>query len=128
MSALESVHEYHLSGDAMNVDILMKDDNEIELAYKDQQGDEQRFSGRAVYREKTQLGLLLSVLLEAVPDLKVVSFSVVVPAANRPENMRSVPISTFAVRTVGRTSIGGPNLVQGQLEEYTTIPLTGNAW
>ena len=124
---LVSVKNYHLAGDGVKIVFSMEDPDELELVYEDKQG-ERRFSGRAIYREKTVLGLLVSVVLENVPDLHRIMLSLAVPSANKPDNMRSIPVKTFAVRTTNRTSISGEGGVEGQIQTYETIALDGNAW
>lgn len=84
------------------------------------------YRGGDLHLEETALGLVVSVVLETIPDLHTISLSVTVPAANRPPDASSVPICTFAVYTTVRTSIGGPGLVSGQLQEYKLISLSGN--
>ena len=124
---LVSVKNYHLAGDGVKIVFSMEDPDELELVYEDKQG-ERRFSGRAIYREKTVLGLLVSVVLENVPDLHRIMLSLAVPSANKPDNMRSIPVKTFAVRTTDRTSISGEGGVEGQIQTYETTVLDGNAW
>lgn len=124
---LVSVKSYHLAGDGIKIRFSMEDPDELELVYEDKQG-ERTFSGRAIYRDETQLGFMPSVILEQDPDLHIVTLSLAVPSANRPDNMKSIPVKTFAVRTTTRTSIGGPELVEGQIEVYEMYNLEGNAW
>lgn len=121
---LHEVTEYHLQGDDMQIVFHRGDDDTTKLVYN---GTE--FTGRAVQRQPTQLGTIVSVLLEAAPDRDTTWLSVMIPAANCPSNARSIAVSSFAVKTTKRTSIGGPALVSGQLDVYkVTSPLDGNAW
>ncbi len=124
---LVSVKNYHLAGDGVKIVFSMENPNELELVYEDKQG-ERRFSGRAIYREKTMLGFLVSVVLEDIPDLHRIMLSLAVPSANRLDNMKSIPVKTFAVRTTSRTSISGQGGVEGQIQTYETMVLDGNAW
>jgi len=125
---LEKVSVYHLSGDKIKIMFSRENADELELVYGDEQGTSRHFTGRAIHREKTPLGFLATVVLEEVPDLHVITLSLVVPDANRPENARSIPVNTFAVRTTARTSIAGPQLVEGQIQMYEVFNLEGNAW
>lgn len=124
---LVSVKNYHLAGDGVKIVFSMENPNELELVYEDKQG-ERRFPGRAIYREKTMLGFLVSVVLEDIPDLHRIMLSLAVPSANRLDNMKSIPVKTFAVRTTSRTSISGQGGVEGQIQTYETMVLDGNAW
>lgn len=124
---LVSVKNYHLAGDDVKIVFSMENPNELELVYEDKQG-ESRFSGRAIYREKTVLGFLVSVVLEDIPDLHRIMLSLAVPSANRLDNVKSIPVKTFAVRTTSRTSISGQGGVEGQIQTYETMVLNGNAW
>lgn len=117
------VTQYHLSGDGMQITYHVGLPDEVRLQYNGT-----TYQGRALYQEDIMSGHVVSVILESVPDLHTVSLSVTVPRANCPSNMRSIPIQTFAVITTGRTSIGGPALVSGQIQSYKLVPLTGNAW
>jgi hypothetical protein len=124
---LVSVKTYHLSGDGLKIVFSMENPNELELVYEDKQG-ERKFTGREIYSEKIQLGLMPSVVLEEAPDSHRTTFSLAIPSANRPDNARSVPVKTFAVRTTARTSIIGPEAVEGQIQTHEVFALKGNAW
>jgi len=124
MAGLREVTEYHLQGDGMTLVFHRGDDEEMRLEYNDKV-----FSGRALYRETTVLGLVVSAIVETIPDLHTVFLTVIIPEAHCPPDARSVPVSTFAVFTTKRTSIAGPDLVSGQIDVYKLVsPLTGNAW
>jgi hypothetical protein len=84
------------------------------------------YRGGDLHLEETALGLVATVVLETIPDLHTITFSVTVPAANRPQGGRAVPICTFAVHTTARTSIAGPGLVFGQIQEYKLVALSGD--
>jgi len=95
--------------------------------YEDEQG-ERKYSGRQINQEHIQLGLVVSVELEIVPDSHTTTLSVAIPSGNRSDGVKSIRIKTFAVRTTSRTSIGGSEIVEGQIENYATYVLEGNAW
>ena len=98
-----------------------------EFIYEGEKG-EQKFSGRAIFREHIQSGFMPSVVLEQAPDLHTITLTLAIPAANIPDNMKSIPVKTFAVRTTNKTSIAGPELVEGQIQSYEVLALEGNAW
>ncbi|MBK8256464.1 MAG: hypothetical protein IPK82_27825 [Polyangiaceae bacterium] len=122
------VTQYHLhgtdpSGQEVKIVFHAGDDNAMKLEYQDKE-----YQGRVLYRERSILGTIASIELEALPDLHTVFLSVVIPEANCPANMKSTAVHTFAVRTTTKTSIGGPSLVSGQIQTYEHIQLNGNAW
>ena len=123
---LVSVKTYHLAGD--DVKIAFSTENpELELIYEDKQG-KHKFTGRAIYREKIQLGFMPSVVLDEAPDKYRIILSLAVPSANRSENIKSIPIKTFAVRTKILTSIIGTEAIEGQIQTHDVLLLNGNAW
>lgn len=123
-AASHEVTEYHLHGDDMEIVFHRGSDEEMKLQYNGRV-----FSGRALYRETTVLGLVASAVLETVPDLHTVWLTVVVPDARCPANAKSIPVTSFAVITTKRTSFAGPAGVSGQVDTYKVVsPLQGNAW
>jgi hypothetical protein len=124
---LVSVKTYDLTGDAVRIVFSMKDPDELELLFEDEQG-ERKFSGREISEKETELGSMRSVLLEAAPDWRTITLSLAVPSANRPDNVKSIPVKTFAVITTRLTSPQGPQLVEGQIEAYEIHVLEGNTW
>src|SRR5512144_2185253 len=85
----------------------------------DRRGDEIR-------TEQTNIGQLVTIVLEQVPDLQTDTFTVVLPSINLPER-RPASLSTIGVLTRDLTTIGGPGLVVGQVQTYDAIELNGTA-
>jgi hypothetical protein len=85
------------------------------------------FSGAEIRVEGTEIGDLVTVTIEVVPDLRTVTVSLLVPGFNLPQDTRESPFETEAILTTHHTTIGGPGLVQGQLKSYKTLKLTGTA-
>jgi hypothetical protein len=83
------------------------------------------YRGDEIATLDSPIGRLVTVTLTVVPDLESVTLTLVVPAMNLDGNDGA--ISTFAVITTHRTSIGGPALVKGQIQTYRRIALTGTA-
>jgi hypothetical protein len=124
MATAHEVTEYALHAEGMEIAFHRGSDEDMKLKYNDKV-----FHGRPLYRENTVLGLVVSAVLETVPDLHTVWLTVVIPDARCPANAKSIPVSTLAVVTTKRTSIGGPGLVSGQIDTYkVVVPLQGNAW
>jgi hypothetical protein len=86
------------------------------------------FAGQDIRTEQTEIGTLVTVTLEQVPDLRSVTLTFVLPAING-EGSAAAAISfkTNALLTTHRTSIGGPALVKGPLQTYQAVPLDGKA-
>lgn len=124
---LANVKTYHLSGGGISIDFSQKGANQYELAYSDVNG-EIKFSGGMIDVKKTGMGTLVTVMLEQVPDLYTLILTLVIPDANIDQNSKSIPVKTFAVKTKTKSSIIGPQLINGQIQEYQIQNLKGNAW
>ncbi len=98
-------------------------DGRPRLHYRDRKLDKS-FSGDEIRIEETALGRVVSVILQAVPDLHVVTFGFFLPTLNVEHETHVV---TEAIYSTQRTSIGGPSLVKGQLESWRSITLAGIA-
>lgn len=85
----------------------------------DRRGDEIR-------TEYTGIGQLVTIVVEQVPDLETVTFTVVLPAVNLQER-RPASLSTLGVVTRDMTTIGGPGLIVGQVQTYDAVELKGTA-
>jgi hypothetical protein len=85
----------------------------------DRRGDEIR-------TDDTSIGQLVTVVVEQVPDLETVTFSVVLPAVNLQERTPA-SLSTLGVVTRDMTTIGGPGLIVGQVQTYDAVELKGTA-
>jgi hypothetical protein len=98
-------------------------DGKPHLRYADA-GSEKSFTGEQIQTEELSLGHLVSVVIETVPDLRVVTFSFFVPKLNVTGEAQ---VTSVGIYTTARTSIGGPALVKGQLATWRTISLSGTA-
>jgi hypothetical protein len=93
--------------------------------YQDQQRNVN--AGREDVRSQdTEIGAQVSVTLEVIPDLHTLTVTLLVPRINLGGGTES-PLSTLAIFTTHRTSIGGPDLVEGQLKTYEAVTLEGKA-
>ena len=91
-----------------------------------QGGKTQNFRGDQIRTQETELGFLVTVTIAATPDLSTTTFTLVVPRVNLPQG-QPVRIRTQGITTVSKTSIGGPDLVSGQVQTYQVTPLVGTA-
>jgi hypothetical protein len=85
------------------------------------------FAGSEIRQLKTEIGALQTVTLESVPDLQTKTFTLVIPAVNIPDGKQQQAMATIAVITTTKTSIAGPQGVQGVIQTYRTVALRGNA-
>ncbi|MEZ4452887.1 MAG: hypothetical protein R3B09_25740 [Nannocystaceae bacterium] len=88
-------------------------------------GETFSFSGQDIRRETTEIGALVTVTLESVPDLHVITLSLVVPAINLHQD--EAHFATKLIITTHKTSIGGPALVKGALQTYESRTVHGVA-
>jgi hypothetical protein len=94
--------------------------------YQDQQRDVNVTGDEISSQETDAIGTLVTVTVEEIPDLHTLTVSLLVPQINLNEGNES-PLSTPAILTTHRTSIGGPGLVEGQLQTYEVMALEGTA-
>lgn len=84
------------------------------------------FRGDEIRINETEIGVLVTVTMSAIPDLETVMMTVILPVVN--VSPRGVsPVETHVLFTTERTSIGGPGLVEGQIQGYEIERLSGRA-
>ena len=99
-------------------------DGRPHLTYDD--GSESRsFSGDEIRSSPSELGTILTLTLEAVPDDYTHTLTVIIPDANLVEE--GAECTAVAIDTTIRTSIGGPGLVEGAVQSYLARTLRGVA-
>jgi hypothetical protein len=94
-----------------------------QLSYRDR-NMARLFQGEEIQFEETALGTLVTVVLEAIPDFRTITFTLVIP------EVRVIPGMTARVRLPGiqatrEETLLGPGL--GQQKVYRTSDLTGTA-
>lgn len=97
-----------------------------QFSYRDATREVSR-SGDAILREVTEIGTLVTIEVENIPDLARVTFTLVLPAINLGPDSQPVVLHTLGVRTTNHTTIGGPDLIIGPLQTYETVALCGTA-
>ncbi len=78
----------------------------------------------------TPIGRLVTAVLRGDPDGDTSTVTVLLPRVNLPAGEGSAaeaPVETVAVFTTSRSSIGGLDLVEGQVQLYATASLAGTA-
>ena len=79
--------------------------------YKDSKGTH-GFKGDEIRTQKTEMGTMVTVTLESIPDFRVTTLTLLLPAINLDGSARE--FKTIAIRTTSKTTIGGPRLVKEQ--------------
>ena len=122
--AAATVLELH--GDDAQLTLRMTDDpDERELSFRYGEND-RRFEGSEIRLEPSELGELLHVGLQDAPDDILVKLTLLLPPLNLPET-REVDVETVAIISTHRQSAFTPQLPEGQLTSYRTLPLAGFA-
>ena len=94
------------------------------LSYKDRQRT-LRFQGDEICQLDTEIGQQVTVIIEQIPDLRTVTFTLLLPTINLDE--RESRFRTIGIITTHWDSIGGPDLVKGALQTYRLKELKGTA-
>ena len=74
------------------------------------------------------IGTFVHFTLQSIPDGNETSLSLLLPVVNLPQDVDEVAVTAFAIVTTHRSSIGGPDLVDGQLQTYDVRALKGTAY
>lgn len=83
-------------------------------------------SGPEIVTRPTDLGTEVTVTLDTIPDDRTVTLTLLIPGVNLGDGTEA-SIDTVLIETTNHTSIGGPHLVDGQLQTYRTTRLHGTA-
>jgi hypothetical protein len=94
------------------------------LSYRDPQRS-LSFRGNDIAIEETALGELITVTLEAIPDLRTVTFTLILPIVTVMRQSSGTYIRVPGVTTTNPTTIAGPP--QGPQKLYTVVNLRGTA-
>jgi hypothetical protein len=85
------------------------------------------FSGDQIETSESEIGKLVTAELSFVPDGDTRVLTLLLPQVNLPEGRLDVRIKVPVVFTTVRSSIGGPALVQGQVQTYSAKQFRGTA-
>jgi hypothetical protein len=117
---------FNLEGGGINVSYSVTSFGAVPLfSYTDQKRSVNR-TGDEIRTDKTDLGTLVTVDVEQVPDLHTISFTLVVPRIRLAQGARSSAIHTIGVLTTNRTGIE-PQTIVGQVQSYQALTLCGTA-
>jgi hypothetical protein len=122
----EKANLYVLSDKDMSIKYFSGDaDSPPTLSFENALYDKQ-YTGEEVEVTETILGSVVTVYVDANPDLNVLTFSLLVPDVNI-ENSEEESVTTIGIMTNSLTSIAGPDLVDGQIDFYEVHSLVGTA-
>lgn len=96
-----------------------------QLHYQDHQRN-LSFTGDQIRSLDTEIGSLITVNLEDIPDFRTITLTLLLPTINLGE-LREISFATQAILTTHHTSIGGPQLLKGALQTYRVMQLHGTA-
>ena len=86
------------------------------------------FSGEEIRVADTELGQLITVTIEAIPDLKVVTFTLALPIVTVPQINTSIGIKVPGITVTNPDTIGGPKLLgPGPQKLYSIVNMKGTA-
>ena len=94
------------------------------LTYRDR-NQQQSFQGSSIHTEDTSIGQLVSVTLEHIPDLRIVTFTLILPVVHVMPASMGACIMVPGVTTTTFQNFGGPN--PGPERIYRTANLRGTA-
>jgi hypothetical protein len=94
------------------------------LHYRDAQRN-LSFQGREITTQDTALGQLITVTLEAIPDLRTVTFTLILPIVTVRFQSHGLRITVPGVTTTNPTTIAGPP--PGPHKLYSVVNLRGTA-
>ena len=77
--------------------------------------------------DETVMGTVVTVDMGAVPDLHTRYITVLIPLVHLKAENETADVATLAIETTHGTSIGGPELVFGQVTGYNFTSLRGIA-
>ncbi len=117
---------FELSGWGVEVTVSLDEDGRVErLSYRSE-GQTREFPGEEVLVADSEIGTLVTVVLESgASDLPPVSLTLVLPVVN-PGGEGQFPVEAAAVRTTTRSLFGGPR--PGPQHSYETITLEGSVF
>jgi hypothetical protein len=94
------------------------------LSYRDSQLS-RSFRGQEIRIQDTEVGQLISVTLESIPDLKTVTFSLILPVVTVMQQSSGTRIRVVGLTTTEPTTIAGPP--PGPQQLYSAVTLRGTA-
>ena len=116
---------FELSGDSMQVTYSSTSIAGTPLFNYRDAGINRLFSNAEIESVTTELGELLTVTLEQIPDLRIVTFTLILPVVNVLPGSAGTHIQVPGITTTTHTSIAGS--VLGAQKTYSAVNLHGTA-
>jgi hypothetical protein len=102
-------------------------DGQAHLTYRVFQGPATRtFSGDQIRTRESEIGKLITVTTEAIPDKEETMLTLLLPTVNL-VGATEQTVETLAIITTQLSSIAGPGLVNGAVQRYHVVKLEGIA-
>jgi hypothetical protein len=116
---------FELSGDDIRVTYSSSSFAGLPLfSYRDG-GINRQFREEEIRSVETEIGKLLTVTIEQIPDLRTVTFTLVLPAVTVLSGSAGTHIQVPGIKTTTYTTIAGP--VLGPEKTYSLVNLRGTA-
>jgi hypothetical protein len=115
---------YDLTGDGIHISYATTTFAGPPLFIYQDASQNRRFTDKQIQSVDTEVGTLVSVILQVIPDLGSTSFSVLIPRVSL-STSDTANITTYGITTLHKTTFFGPR--QGQNDVYTVHQLQGTA-
>ena len=93
--------------------------------YKDTKGQQHNFTGADIRTIETEIDAMVTVTLQIVPEVHVVTLTLLVPDVKLEGAAK--PIKAIAILTTNKKPFSGVPLIKGALQTYEVIELQGTA-
>jgi hypothetical protein len=110
-----SIHVTYTSTSILGGPLLSYRDSQLSLSFR----------GKDIRIQDTEVGQLISVTLESIPDLKTVTFSLILPTVTVMQQSSGTRIKVVGLTTTEPTTIAGPP--PGPQKLYSAVTLRGTA-
>jgi len=85
------------------------------------------FSGQQIVTETTTLGRMFTVTLNIVPDLRSLSFTLLLPLVTHAADTPAQAFETIAIKSEHHLSLGGSPTTAGSNTSYAVLKMHGTA-
>ena len=116
---------FELAGDSIKVTYSSGDIRGPSLSYRDDQLEHIFRGDELTFEDSDALGQLITVTIRAVPDLEVVTFTLVLPIVGVPEPNTPRDVKVPGITVTNPTTIAGPG--PGAQKRYALVLLQGTA-
>jgi hypothetical protein len=118
-------NSFELSGGSIAVNYSETSFSGVPLLNYGDNNLKRNFSGQEIRIQETEIGQLITVTLEQIPDLRTVTFTLILPLVNLSTTSETTRIRVPSITTTTRTTLAGSGA--GAEKTYTTVNLRGTA-